>query len=203
MLNLRPEHQKRYEQLGKDRSEQAPAGPVAANDPPASSSNHHVNGPANPPRPPTDGISAAGDAAVARFRGTDLMKLLGFSAVTDHGVEIRLWYLVGCAYRCGAHSGRQIAQILAAPPPELLANDLAVRVRQGLLSPRKMRSASISKEPSVGISKRKLFDAIAALEDLLGVSLVVRLGDNLPFPELTKAGEAFWKVVAAYLRDHL
>jgi len=176
MLNLNHQHRKVYEQIAKEKAAHQPD----ANSTPAA--NGHTSSPLLPKSSRPVGVEAG---LLTRMQGTDLMKYLGFVNLTEHSVEIRRYYLLGCAYHYNAHSVRQIVKKLDDPPPEFLADDLAVRVRK-----------------TIDVSKNDLFVTITRLEKLLNASLVIRLGEGLPFAGLNENGEAFWKMVAEYLREN-
>jgi hypothetical protein len=184
----------RYDQARPDPSVGPPATASAADGPPTVR--------------PTDGALHSQESELpARLQGgADLMKLLGFAAVYRHGLDIMLFYLIGLAYRRGAPSVRKVYEMLRKPPPEILADDLAVRIGKAIETwehDKNTVEASSEELKSFDVPRKDLYATIPNLEFLLKAPLVRQLGAGLPFAGLTEVGEAFWQVVAEYLRSHL
>lgn len=109
-----------------------------------------------------------------------LVTQLGFKKVAEHIDELRLFYLIGCAYHRGARSLRRVARMLRAPA----ADDLGGRVGESL--PKSLRA---------------IHRCVGVLEGLLGEQLVNRTGEGLGYDGLTEAGEQFWALTASFVRE--
>lgn len=115
-----------------------------------------------------------------------ILVLLGFKKVAEHIDELRLFYLIGCAYHDGAKSFRKIAAMLRTPPSDD-RTECDYRMRVG---------GKLAK------SLRAIHHAIAALEKLTGVQVVNRTGEGLGYDGLTQSGERLWQQTAAFLREY-
>jgi hypothetical protein len=108
------------------------------------------------------------------------MTLLGLKKVAEHIDDLRLFYLIGCAYHRGGRSLRRVARMLRAPAADEL-------------------SASVGE--SLPKSLRAIHRCVGMLEDLLGERLVNRTGEGLGYDGLTEAGEQFWKLTSRFVRE--
>lgn len=109
-----------------------------------------------------------------------LVTRLGFRNVAEQIDDLRLFYLIGCAYHCGARSLRQVARMLRSPAAE----DLGGKVGESL--PKSLRA---------------IHESVAVLEDLLGQQLVKRTGEGLGYDGLTQDGERLWELTAQFVRE--
>jgi len=133
----------------------------------------------HPSRPPSQAIQARETNG-----GPSLLALLGFTKVAAHINELRLFYLIGCAYHEGARSLRQIARVLRTPSGGPAERDPRTRAMGGL--PKSLRA---------------IHEAVAVLEGLLGEQLVNRTGEGLGYNGLTAAGERLWELTVEFLQE--
>jgi hypothetical protein len=181
MLQLQPEHLRALEEIRKNHGRLAL---VPTNSPTAQLPERGDLSPVSSPDNSTSTI------LVRIAEAPDLMALLGFDNLSDHGREIKRFYLFGWCYHHGARSARHIVQMLGALS-HLTTDEVVLRAINGLTTkPREAKYISASV---------KNLESMLSVHLKTEIRLVTQDDKYRALDGLTEVGERFWQLVSAYL----